>query len=139
MFSSLSVVVSATIVFSSSLVCWAQSPAHPVAGGVGQCVPKQDQGQPPFIYIGQVTLSKGGGHGTGTLIGPRHILTAAHVIEDVFSRQSAGNEPVFVVPGGRPCLIVNAEIDRSYTLTNIELKRFMNENDLPVRSQISFV
>lgn len=51
--------------------------------------------------------------GTGTLVGPRHILTAAHVIEQVGAREKNGcGRAVFVLPQqGTESLIVKAELD----------------------------
>jgi hypothetical protein len=49
--------------------------------------------------------------GTGTLIGPRHVLTAAHVVEHLLASQSALGPATFVLPDGRRSEIIANECD----------------------------
>lgn len=51
-------------------------PAHAVVGGAGVDPPGADS---PWAGVGAVDTGKG--HYTGALIGPRHVLTAAHVVK----------------------------------------------------------
>lgn len=51
-------------------------------------------------------------NGTGTLIGPRHVLTAAHVIEALGRREKQGlGHAVFVLPSGETRQVVHAELN----------------------------
>jgi hypothetical protein len=64
-----------------------------------------------FQYVGNLMSENGGGWGTGTLIGPRHILTAAHVCLEL---KKTGRNPVFTLPDGRKSEVIQMTINGGY-------------------------
>lgn len=90
-----------------------QPAPSPIAPGDGrQPIVAADLKKSPYRFVGRLINAK---HptswGTGTLIGPRHVVTAAHVVEHLVKEQNAHGAPTFVLPDGRSSEITDAELD----------------------------
>jgi V8-like Glu-specific endopeptidase len=102
---------------------------EPIGSDGRNLVTAEEQNSDPYRYIGRVTPStnpKDSSRGTATLVGPRHILTAAHVIlgaRDTAKQRAkkSGRSDVtlyFTMPDGKggevQSKIVKSELDGGY-------------------------
>lgn len=90
-------------------------PARPGPGTPAdsrQPVAAADLVKSPYRYVGRLIIASApNSGGTGTLIGPRHVLTAAHVAVDLGGRAKRGGVATFVLPDGRSSEVTDAELD----------------------------
>ena len=70
----------------------------------------------PFRHVGWITNESCPeiAVGSGTLIGPQHVLTAAHVLEAVILRADTWGAPVFRMLNGQMGKIVDEELDAGW-------------------------
>ncbi|MFO0871239.1 MAG: trypsin-like serine protease [Pirellulales bacterium] len=75
--------------------------------------------QRPYCYVGRIVnqMRANGIGGVATLVGRRHIVTAAHVIEDADLLSAKLGPILFVLPDGRRSEIAHAELDGGFPKT----------------------
>lgn len=100
-------------------VAGAEKPPAPNLRG-RRLLAAEETRQVPYCYVGRVVTDRypDAIGGTAVLVGRRHIVTAAHVIQD--ADVLAGKDPIlFVLPDRRHSEIVSAELDGGYRKTRL--------------------
>lgn len=90
------------------------APTGPVVPGDGRRpVAAADMAKEPYCYVGRfINTGNPYSWATGILIGPRHVLTAAHVVERLAACEAGKlGAATFVLPDGRSSVMGDAEID----------------------------